>query len=75
MTSPGVLKSLLITISPAFLFFNVNFSSFTKSVTNRTSGFQGMQAPMNLAMFGAANTPNSQGDWQNPHGTKRARGE
>lgn len=29
---------------------------------------------MNL-MFGAANTPNSQGDWQNPHGTKRARGE
>ncbi|KAK4102156.1 hypothetical protein N658DRAFT_424080 [Parathielavia hyrcaniae] len=36
------------------------------------AGFQGMQPGFNPAFFGGSNQSN---EWQNPHGTKRARGE
>jgi hypothetical protein len=36
------------------------------------TGFQGMQPQFNPAFFGQGNQSS---EWQNPHGTKRARGE
>ncbi|KAL1875149.1 hypothetical protein VTK73DRAFT_10286 [Phialemonium thermophilum] len=38
-------------------------------------GFQGMQPHFNPAFFGAGNQAAGGNDWQNPHGTKRPRGE